>query len=48
MSSNFGLTEEQFNKISSLLPNKPRRVPRVDDQRVLSGIILHSAGLSLL
>ena len=39
MSSNFWLTEEQFNKISLLLPNKPRGVPRVDDRRVLSGII---------
>ena len=39
MSLNFWLTEEQFNKISLLLPNKPRGVPRVDDRRVLSGII---------
>ena len=39
MSSNFWLTEEQFCKISPLLPNKPRGVPRVDDRRVLSGII---------
>ncbi len=39
MSSNFWLTEEQFSKINPLLPNKPRGVPRVDDRRVLSGII---------
>ncbi len=39
MSSHFWLTEEQFNKIKPLLPNKPRGVPRVDDRRVLSGII---------
>ncbi len=39
MSSNYWLTAEQFNKISPLLPNKPRGVPRVDDRRVLSGII---------
>ena len=39
MSSNFWLTEEQFNTISPLLPNKPRGVPRVDDRRVFSGII---------
>ncbi len=39
MSLNFRLSEEQFNKISPLLPNKPRGVPRVDDRRVLSGII---------
>jgi transposase len=31
--------DEQFNRIKSLLPNKPRGVPRVDDRRVLSGII---------
>ncbi len=39
MSSNFWLTEEQFSKISPLLPNKPRGVLRVDDLRVLSEII---------
>ena len=39
MSGNFWLTEEQFNKIKPLLPNKPRGVPRVDDRRVISGII---------
>ncbi len=39
MSSNFWLTEEQFSKINPLLPNKPRGVPRVDDRRVLSGIL---------
>lgn len=39
MSLNFWLSEEQFSKIKPLLPNKPRGVPRVDDRRVLSGII---------
>ncbi len=39
MSGNFWLSEEQFNKIKPLLPNKPRGVPRVDDRRVISGII---------
>lgn len=39
MSSNFWLTEEQFNKIRLLLPNKPRGVPPVDDRHVLSGIL---------
>ena len=38
--SNFWLTEEQFDKISPLLANKPRGVARIDDRRVLSGIIL--------
>jgi transposase len=39
MSGTFWLSEEQFNKIKSLLPDKPRGVPRVDDRMVLSGII---------
>lgn len=39
MSGTFWLTQEQFNKIKPLLPNKPRGVPRVDDRKVLSGII---------
>ncbi len=39
MSLYFWLSEEQFNKINPLLLNKPRDVPRVDDRRVLSGII---------
>ena len=38
MSGNFWLTEEHFNKIKPLLPNKPRSVLRVDDRRVISGI----------
>ena len=37
--SNFWLTDDQFNKISPVLPNKPRGVPRGDDRKVLSGII---------
>ncbi len=37
------LSEEQFSRLSPLLPNKPRGVPRVDDRRVISG-----SGLSLL
>lgn len=39
MSGNFWLTDEQFSKIKPLMPNKSRGVPRVDDRRVLSGII---------
>ena len=35
----FWLTEEQFARLKPLLPNKPRGVPRVDDRRVISGII---------
>ena len=33
------LTEEQFARLQPLLPNKPRGVPRVDDRRVISGIL---------
>ena len=39
MSDDFWLTEEQFDRIKPLLPNKSRGVPRVDDRRELSGII---------
>ena len=33
------LTEAQFARLQPLLPNKPRGVPRVDDRRVISGIL---------
>ena len=39
MSLSFRLTEERFNRIRPLLPNKSRGAPRVDDRRVLSGIV---------
>jgi transposase len=35
----FWLTDKQFARLQPLLPNKPRGVPRVDDRRVISGII---------
>ncbi len=35
----FWLTDAQFARLQPLLPNKPRGVPRVDDLRVISGII---------
>lgn len=35
----FWLSEEQFARLKPLLPNKVRGVPRVDDQRVISGIM---------
>lgn len=35
----FWLSDEQFVRIQPFLPNKPRGVPRVDDRRVISGII---------
>ena len=39
MSDTYWLSEEQFERLRPLLPDKPRGVPRVDDRRVLSGII---------
>lgn len=35
----FWLSDEQFNRIEPYLPTDVRGVPRVDDRRVLSGII---------
>lgn len=33
------LTDKEWAILSPLLPNKPRGVPRVDDRRVLNGIL---------
>ena len=38
-SHHFWLSDKQFARIQPFLPNKPRGVPRVDDRRVISGII---------
>jgi putative transposase len=35
----FWLSDAQFARLQPLLPNKPRGVPRVDDHRVISGIV---------
>lgn len=35
----YELTDFEWSIIQPLLPNKPRGVPRVDDQRVLNGIL---------
>ena len=35
----FWLSEAPFARLKPLLPNKPRGVPRVDDRRVVSGIV---------
>jgi transposase len=35
----YELTDHEWSILSPLLPNKPRRVPRVDDHRVLNGIL---------
>ncbi len=37
--SEYWLSEEQFERLRPLLPNKVRGVARVDDRRVISGII---------
>ena len=38
-SHHFCLSDAQFARLQPLLPNKVRGVPRVDDRRVISGII---------
>ena len=35
----FWLSEAQFSRLAPLLPTDTRGVPRVDDRRVISGII---------
>ena len=35
----FWLSDAQFQRLQPLLPNKTRGVPRVDDRRVISGIV---------
>ena len=35
----FDLTDFEWSVIQPLLPNKPRGVPRVDDRRVINGIL---------
>ena len=35
----FWLSDAQFARLQPLLPNKSRGVPRVDDRRVISGIV---------
>ena len=37
--SHFWLTKDQFARLKPLLPNDTRGKPRVDDRRVISGII---------
>ena len=39
MGGRYELTDFEWSVIESLLPNKPRGVPRVDDRRVLNGIM---------
>ncbi len=46
MTDLFWLSEEQFARLAPLLPSDTRGVPRVDDRRVISGIVhvLRSGG----
>lgn len=39
MSDHFWLSDEQFSRLEPLLPTDTRGKPRVDDRRVISGII---------
>jgi transposase len=39
VSGGFWLNDRQWGRLEPLLPNKPRGVPRVDDRRVISGIV---------
>lgn len=39
MTGCFWLSEEQFGRLAPLLPTDTRGVPRVDDRRVISGIV---------
>ena len=39
MLDEFWLTDGQWTRLALLLPHKPRGVPRVDDRRVISGIV---------
>jgi transposase len=39
MAGEFWFNDEQWVRLKPLLPNKPPGVPRVDDRRVISGIV---------
>ncbi|HSL35293.1 MAG TPA: transposase [Arthrobacter sp.] len=39
MGGRYDMTDFEWSAIGPLLPNKPRGVPRVDDRRVLNGIL---------
>lgn len=40
MAESFWLSDAQWDRLRPLLLNKPRGVPRVDDRRVISGIVV--------
>ena len=39
MAGEFWLDDRQWARLQPMLPNKPQGVPRVDDRRVISGVI---------
>ncbi|TLU70730.1 transposase [Lichenicoccus roseus] len=39
MATEFWLSERQWKRLVPLLPRKSRGVPRVDDRRVISGVV---------
>jgi transposase len=39
MAGEFWLDDRQWVRLQPMLPNKPRGIPRVDDRRVISGIV---------
>jgi transposase len=39
MSGEFWQSDDQWSRLQPMLPNKPRGVPRVDDRKVISGIV---------
>jgi len=41
----YELTDWEWSIIEPLLPDRPRGVPRVDERRVLNGILWHKAGV---
>jgi hypothetical protein len=41
----YELTDREWSIIAPLLPNKPRGLPRIDDRRVLNGILWHRHAL---
>ncbi len=40
MADRFWLSDAQWQRLAPLLPSKPRGVARVDDRRVISGIVV--------
>jgi hypothetical protein len=41
----YALSEHEWTTIKPMLPNKPRGVPRVDDRRILNGILAHRGAI---